>query len=80
MGLCPTELLRGAVSGDRCGLCGHALSIHNELGYCRVNKMAGGKGQCGCDSGTKSALICICVEKDQCICEAGNSKLCKEWR
>jgi hypothetical protein len=37
---------------ERCELCGHAFSMHNELGYCRVNKMAGGRGMCTCD-GTK---------------------------
>ena len=34
---------------DRCEYCGHAISLHNDLGYCRVNKMAGGRGQCTCD-------------------------------
>lgn len=34
---------------ERCELCGHADSVHNELGYCRVNKRAGDGRQCPCD-------------------------------
>lgn len=34
----------------RCDLCGHALSVHNELGYCWVSSRT--KGQCPCDMTT----------------------------
>lgn len=32
---------------ERCELCNHALTRHNELGYCQVDYRY---GQCGCDS------------------------------
>ena len=34
---------------DKCGVCGHALSMHNSLGYCRSRTSADGSGECVCD-------------------------------
>ena len=32
---------------ERCDICKHALSVHNELGYCWVRSRS--KGDCMCD-------------------------------
>ena len=32
---------------ERCSECGHALSMHNSLGYCRSKSKA--DGECTCD-------------------------------
>lgn len=40
---------------ERCGVCGHALSMHNDLGYCRARSRS--KGECPCDLTTAAERL-----------------------
>lgn len=46
------DYVAGAGRRDKCPLpgCGHALSMHNELGYCRSQTTPDRQGACVCDS------------------------------
>lgn len=46
--LMPPRTRRPAGEVERCPECGHALSRHNELGYCSVTSRT--KGDCMCGS------------------------------
>lgn len=41
------------IRGYKCSVCAHALSSHNDLGYCQVRSKR--DGECCCDTGAGSA-------------------------